>query len=78
MDAGKVADKIMYALNNKKQVTIIDWRYRVLVFFWKMILAGFGSDFLLKVKTPIYLIKSSRLSFHYKTRLFFNFFRFIL
>lgn len=33
-DAGK---KIVRALNQKKRIAIIDWRYAILVFFWQMI-----------------------------------------
>ena len=37
MNVKDVAKDIVKALNRKKRVTIIDWRYRILVFFWKMI-----------------------------------------
>jgi short-subunit dehydrogenase len=37
MRADKVSGIIMRALDKKKRVVIIDWRYRVLVFFWKFI-----------------------------------------
>ncbi|MDR2775186.1 MAG: SDR family NAD(P)-dependent oxidoreductase [Tannerella sp.] len=37
MRADKVAGIIMRALDKKKRVVIIDWRYRALVFFWKFI-----------------------------------------
>lgn len=37
MQAGQVATSIVRALNRKKRVVVIDGRYRVLVFFWKMI-----------------------------------------
>ena len=33
----KVAEAIMCAIDKKKRVKIIDWRYRVLVFFWNLI-----------------------------------------
>ena len=31
------ADKSGSALKKKERVTIIDWRYRILVFFWRLI-----------------------------------------
>ncbi|MDR0743690.1 MAG: SDR family NAD(P)-dependent oxidoreductase [Tannerella sp.] len=37
MRADKVSGIIMRALDKKKRVVIIDWRYRALVFFWKCI-----------------------------------------
>lgn len=37
MQAQEVAKSIVRALNNKKRVVVIDGRYRVLVFFWRMI-----------------------------------------
>lgn len=37
MQPDKVARTIMRALDKKKRIIIIDWRYRVLVFFWKLI-----------------------------------------
>lgn len=37
MDATFVARKIVDAVNNHKHVVIIDWRYRLLVFFWRLI-----------------------------------------
>jgi len=37
MKPDKVAQKIVKALERKCQVKIIDWRYAVLVFFWRMI-----------------------------------------
>lgn len=32
-----VATKIVKALHHKKRIAVIDWRYAILVFFWKMI-----------------------------------------
>lgn len=32
-----VASKIIKGINRKQRVVVIDWRYRVLVFFWKLI-----------------------------------------
>ena len=32
-----VAEKIVSAINHNKRVAIIDWKYRVLVFFWRLI-----------------------------------------
>ena len=32
-----VAKEIIYAINHKKHVRIIDWKYCVMTFFWKMI-----------------------------------------
>ena len=37
MDKKKVAQKIVSAIYNKRSVQIIDWRYRILVFFWRLI-----------------------------------------
>ena len=37
MKPEKVARKIVRALERKKRVAIIDWRYRILVFFWRLI-----------------------------------------
>ena len=37
MKPEKVAKQIVNALNRKKRVAVIDGRYRVLVFFWRMI-----------------------------------------
>lgn len=37
MQADRVAQHIIKALNRKKRVIIIDGRYRILVFFWQMI-----------------------------------------
>lgn len=37
MKADKVGRQIVQALNRKQRVAIIDWRYRILVFFWQMI-----------------------------------------
>jgi short-subunit dehydrogenase len=37
MDKTKVAKKIISAIYRKRSVMIIDWRYRILVFFWQLI-----------------------------------------
>ena len=37
MQAGKVSIRIVRALNRKKRVAIIDERYAILVFFWRLI-----------------------------------------
>ena len=37
MNPVKTAAAIMRALEKKKRVVIIDWRYRILVFFWNLI-----------------------------------------
>lgn len=37
MKADKVGRHIAHALKRKRRIVIIDWRYRILVFFWKMI-----------------------------------------
>lgn len=37
MDASKVASGIVRAVTRGKQVAVIDWRYAVMVFFWRMI-----------------------------------------
>lgn len=37
MKTDKVGRQVVQALNRKQRVAIIDWRYRILVFFWQMI-----------------------------------------
>ena len=37
MDQKKVARKIVRAVDRKKRVAVIDWRYCILVFFWRLI-----------------------------------------
>lgn len=37
MDAKTVARKIVSAIERRRRVEIIDWRYKILVFFWRMI-----------------------------------------
>lgn len=37
MQAGHVAQQIIKALTRKKRIAVIDERYRILVFFWRMI-----------------------------------------
>ncbi|MBP7487259.1 MAG: SDR family NAD(P)-dependent oxidoreductase [Parabacteroides sp.] len=37
MKPGKVAKLIMKALKNKKRVVVIDYRYAVIVFFWRLV-----------------------------------------
>ena len=37
MNKEKVAKDIVKALKRKKRVIVIDWRYRILVAFWKLI-----------------------------------------
>lgn len=37
MSAERVAAHIVRALDNRKRVVVIDWRYRFLVFFWRLI-----------------------------------------
>ena len=37
MNADTVGSKIVHALHQKKRIAIIDWRYGLLVFFWRMI-----------------------------------------
>lgn len=37
MSADKVGKHIVKALNQKQRIAVIDWRYRILVFFWRMI-----------------------------------------
>ena len=37
MDAAEVGRHISWSLKRKQRVAVIDWRYRILVFFWKMI-----------------------------------------
>ena len=37
MQADRVATHIISAIERKKRVAVIDWRYAILVFFWKLI-----------------------------------------
>lgn len=37
MQAPEMAEQIVQAISRKKRVVVIDWRYRVLVFFWRLI-----------------------------------------
>lgn len=37
MDVTDVAEEIVQAIEKKKRIAIIDWKYRILVFFWRMI-----------------------------------------
>lgn len=37
MDPKRVAHHIIHALKKRKRIVVIDWRYRILVFFWKLI-----------------------------------------
>ena len=37
MKAPQVATSIVKAISKKKRIVVIDWRYRILVFFWKLI-----------------------------------------
>lgn len=37
LNAERVARKIVGAVEHKRHVSIIDWRYRLLVFFWRLI-----------------------------------------
>lgn len=37
MQAPQVAEHIVEAISRRKRVVVIDWRYRILVFFWKLI-----------------------------------------
>lgn len=37
LQAADVARQIIRAIHGKKRVVVIDWRYRLLVFFWRMI-----------------------------------------
>ena len=37
MKAPQVATCIVKAINKKKRIVVIDWRFRILVFFWKLI-----------------------------------------
>ena len=40
MKATKVAHQIVKAIDKKKRIVIIDWKYRMLVFFWRLIPKG--------------------------------------
>ena len=37
MKAGNVARTIVDSLRKKKRVVVIDWKYSILVFFWRLI-----------------------------------------
>lgn len=37
LNAVDVAKEIVYAIEKKKSIRIIDWKYRILVFFWRLI-----------------------------------------
>ena len=37
MSASHVARRLVKAVERKERVVTIDWRYRILVFFWKLI-----------------------------------------
>ncbi|MBR5399793.1 MAG: SDR family NAD(P)-dependent oxidoreductase [Bacteroidales bacterium] len=37
MKQDKVAKRIVSAIEHKKRVAVIDWRYRILVFYWRLI-----------------------------------------
>jgi short-subunit dehydrogenase len=37
LQPGEVAKEIVYAINHKKHIRIIDWKYRVLTAFWRRI-----------------------------------------
>ena len=40
MKATKVAYQIVKAIDKKKRIAIIDWKYQILVFFWRLIPKG--------------------------------------
>ena len=37
MHTSQVASQIVKAISRRKRVAIIDWRYQLIVFFWKLI-----------------------------------------
>ena len=37
LDVEKVAEEIVQKVEKKKQIITVDWRYRILVFFWRLI-----------------------------------------
>jgi len=37
LDADKVANEIVNGLEKRKQIITVDWRYRIIVFFWRLI-----------------------------------------
>ena len=37
LQPGAVAKEILYAINHKKHIRIVDWKYRVLTAFWRLI-----------------------------------------
>lgn len=50
MNARQTAIKIVKALDHKRRVAIIDWRYAILVFFWRMIPRWLWSKLPIKTK----------------------------
>ena len=34
---GDVAKEIVYAINHKKHIRVIDWKYRILTAFWRIV-----------------------------------------
>ena len=37
MNAAQVAESIVKAIEKRKRTVIIDWRYRLLTFFWRLL-----------------------------------------
>ena len=37
MEAGKVAEDIVKAIKHKKAVVVIDWRWRLITWVWRLI-----------------------------------------
>lgn len=50
MNTRQTAIKIVKALNHKRRVAVIDWRYAILVFFWRMIPRRLWSKLPIKTK----------------------------
>ncbi|WP_455586687.1 SDR family NAD(P)-dependent oxidoreductase [Bacteroides sp.] len=50
MDVNKVGAHVVRALNHNRRVVVIDWRYAVIVFFWRMIPRWLWKRLLIKTK----------------------------
>ena len=37
LSAQEVAQALIDAVERKKRVLVVDWRYRILVFFWRLV-----------------------------------------
>ncbi len=56
MRPGQVARHIVQAINRKKRVAVIDWKYQFIVFFWRLIPRCLWKVLPIKRKSPTLLI----------------------